>query len=43
MVSFKFSVDVPFFLISPINVLFLKEVTQNIHENQQASHEQIKM
>ena len=26
----------PFFLMSPLNVLFLKEVTQHIHENQQA-------
>ena len=32
----KFSVDVPFLLISPLNVLFLKEVTKNVHENQQA-------
>ena len=26
----------PFFLMSYLNVLFLKEVTQNTHENQQA-------
>ena len=32
----KFSVDVPFFADSPLNVLFLKKVTNNIHENQQA-------
>ena len=32
----KFSVDVPFLLMSPLNVLFLKEVTNSIHENQQA-------
>ena len=32
----KLSADVSFFLISPLNVLFLKKVTQNIHENQQA-------
>ena len=38
----KFPVDVPFFLMSPLNMAFLKEVTQNIHENQQESHEQIK-
>ena len=31
----KFSVDVPFLLMSPLNVLFLKEVTKNVHENQQ--------
>ena len=30
-----------FFLMSLLNVLFLKEVTENIHENQQGSHEQI--
>ena len=24
----------PFFLASPLNVLFLKEVTKNVHENQ---------
>ena len=29
-------VDVPFLLMSPLNVLFLKEVTKNVHENQQA-------
>ena len=33
----------PFFLMGLLNVLFLKEVTQNIHENRQASHEQIKI
>ena len=32
----KFFVDVPFKLISPLNVLFLKEVTKNVHENQQS-------
>ena len=32
----KLSFDVPFFLMSPFNVLFLKNVTQNIDENQQA-------
>ena len=32
----KFFGYVPFFLMSPLNVLFLKEVTQNLHENQQA-------
>ena len=32
----KFSVDVPFLLMNPLNVLFLKELTKNIHENQQA-------
>ena len=26
----------PFLLMSPLNVLFLKKVTNNIHENQQA-------
>ena len=26
----------PFLLMSPLNVLFLKEITQNVHENQQA-------
>ena len=26
----------PFLLVIPLNVLFLKEVTSNIHENQQA-------
>ena len=31
----KFSVDVPFLLMSPLNVLFLKEVTKHVHENQQ--------
>ena len=32
----KFSVDVPFFADEQFNVLFLKEVTKNVHENQQA-------
>ena len=32
----NFSIDVPFFLINPLNVLFLKEVTQNVHGNEQA-------
>ena len=32
----KFSGDVSFLLMSPLNVLFLKEVTKNVHENQQA-------
>ena len=32
----KFSVDVPFLLMSPLNVLFLKEETKNVLENQQA-------
>ena len=31
----KFSVDVPFFLICSLNVLILKEVTKNVHENRQ--------
>ena len=26
----------PFLLMGPLNVLFLKKVTNNIHENQQA-------
>ena len=26
----------PFLLMSPFNVLFYKEVTENVHENQQA-------
>ena len=30
----KFSVNVPFFSMSPLNVLFLKEVTKNVYENQ---------
>ena len=29
-------VKLPFLLMSPLNVLFLKEVTKNVHENQQA-------
>ena len=29
-------VDVPFLLMNPLNVLFLKEVTKNVNENQQA-------
>ena len=39
----KLSVDVPFFAdkplmwFNPLNVLFLKEITKNIHENQQAT------
>ena len=32
----KFSVDVAFLPTSRLNVLILKEVTKNIHENQQA-------
>ena len=32
----KFSVDVPFFADEPLNILFLKDVTKNIDENQQA-------
>ena len=32
----KFSVDAPFLLMSPSNVFFLKEVTKNVLENQQA-------
>ena len=30
----KFSVGVPFFSMSPLNVPYLKEVTKNVHENQ---------
>ena len=41
--SSQFSVDMLFFLMSPLIVPFSKEVTQNIHENQRASHEQIKI
>ena len=33
----------PFFLVIPLNVLFLEEVTNKNHENQQANHEQIKI
>ena len=32
----KFSVDVPLFLLSLLNVLFLKDVPKNVDENQQA-------
>ena len=31
----KFSAGVPFLLMSPLNMLFLKEVTKNVRENQQ--------
>ena len=31
------SVDVPFFLMHPLKVLFLQEVTKNVHENQQVT------
>ena len=27
----------PFLLISPLNMLFLKKVTENVHENQEAT------
>ena len=33
----KFSVNVPFFSKSPLNVSFLKEVIKNVHENQYTS------
>ena len=32
----KFSVDVPLFLLSVLNVLFLKDAPKNVDENQQA-------
>ena len=31
------SVDVSFFLMHPLKVLFLQEVTKNVHENQQVT------
>ena len=32
----KFYIDVPFFADEPFNVLFLKDVIKNVHDNQQA-------
>ena len=33
----------PFLLMSPLNVVFLEEVIKNVHENQQAKYEQVKI